>query len=285
MDAANAPVPIAGRKPTRAFVIAMIVMTPMVLALFIFFMPPAVDWYRTFAEVATSPFQPYQVPSYINPPWVALFLAPLGLLPVRVSQAVNAYLNILFLMLVLHRYQGDRFAYLLGFTSYPFMGLIANGTVEWVAMAGFWLQGAWGTFLLAAKPQIGIFAALIWFKEGTNKKQFLLILSALLIVSLLLWGFWPVDLLHNIQTIQSSGMENWNFSLWPWGIPVGILLLYQAWKRSDDLLAVAATFCVIPYFTLHSLAAGFTILAARNLRLGVLVWILLWLYPVVMTFV
>jgi hypothetical protein len=48
-----------------------------------------------------------------------------------------------------------------------------------------------------------------------------------------------------------------------------------------ELLGVLATLCLIPYFAFHSLTILFALLSASHYRIGLFLWCLMWLYPVV----
>jgi len=70
----------------------------------------------------------------------------------------------------------------------------------------------------------------------------------------------------------------WNIAPFPWLIPIGLWLIYEAWKREDELIAVFATFCLVPYFAIYSLTIFFAMLTARTPRLSVIAWIVLWVF-------
>lgn len=270
--------PLSPRHPAvRSLGLGLLIAFPLVLAIFIAYLPYTVDWYGHFELVARTPFTPYRSsPTYFNPPWFALLLSPLGWLPARIGQALNAYLNFTVSALVVIRYHGNRWGLVLTLTSLPFTALLLNGNVEWISMAAFLVPAQWGLPLIAAKPQTGGLAALIWFTQAKDKIRFVLPLAGVVILSFILWGWWPAQMAANIRNAPPQSTIDPNASPWPWLIPLGLVLLYFAWRREDEVLAVGATLCLIPYFVIHSATLFFALLAARWPRLAALAWVLLW---------
>ncbi len=80
----------------------------------------------------------------------------------------------------------------------------------------------------------------------------------------------------NIIGRPKEFIANANAAPWPWLIPLGLALLYLAWKRNDEMLAVGATLCLVPYFVIHSVTLFFALLSARQPRIAVAAWVLLW---------
>ena len=261
----------------QEFSLSLLLISPLLIFLFYVFLPQVPnDWSTAFYVAAETPFEPYQVPLYNYPPWLALILAPFSFFSLRFSQALNAFAALYFVSLLVVRSKGTVFSLIITFTSFPFFALLGNASVDWVVAAGFVFASVWAVPLVLAKPQTGFLVLFIWFKRSTNKKQFLLAGFLFFLVTLLIWGLWPLDAWRNIQEI--SVMKRVNSSFFPWSIPVGLYLLYYAWKNDDELAAVGATLCVSPYFAPQSLIVGFAILAARYRKVALVVSILLWIY-------
>jgi hypothetical protein len=163
--------------------------------------------------------------------------------------------------------------------------MISNGNIEWVPGLGFLLQNGWGLPLLLAKPQTGILSALAW--ASNLRKTSWLLLSGLLtiVISFCVWGNWIEKLLANVQYINttSTGLTDWNISLFPWTIPIGLALIFYIIKyrpREQELLGCLATYCLVPYMAVYSLTIPFALLSASKRKLAIVFWILLWLYPI-----
>ena len=271
------------RTPVRRLGLALLLVSPLIVYIFVLFLPDSVDWHGHFRIVAQNPLHPYQTKSFFNPPWFALPLSLFGWLPRPLSQAINAYLNLSVAALVVVRNKGRGVSILLALTSFPFASLLLNGNVEWIPMTAFLLPHRWGLPLLITKPQSGIMVAVIWFKQAGNKLRFLTPLIAVATASLVIWIGWPAHSLSNIIQSSPTPLQGpSNVSPWPWFFPLGIFLLYIAWKRTDELLAVAATLCLSPYFVIHSATLFFCLLSARSPRLALPISFALWLAAVLL---
>lgn len=243
---------------------------------FAYFQLPAEDFLDAFWPAAHIPFDPYSIPAFLNPPWVALLFYPLTFLHERVAQAVITFLNLAVTLLLVARYGGNRWSFILTATSSPFLTLLFSGNIDFLPMAAFLLPANWGLVLMLSKPQVGIIAGLIWFKRAKNRVLFLIPAAVLLLLSLTIWGWWIPDMLQNSAYSAGRPVGPWNISPFPWLVPVGLILLYYAWKLEDELIAVAATLCLVPYFAAYSLTAMFAMLAARSPRASIVAWIVLW---------
>ena len=138
--------------------------------------------------------------------------------------------------------------------SAPFLSLLINGNVDWLPMLAFLLPAQWGIAILLSKPQAGLMAGLVWFKRARRKDLFLVPAIGLFLASILVWGWWVPRMVEQSLRVGGKTMVGfWNIAPFPWLIPIGVWLLYQAWKREDELIAVAATLCLVPYFAIYSL--------------------------------
>ena len=233
-----------------------------------------VDFTTVFYPVAQTPLHPYAVPGFISPPWTALLIAPFAIIPYGIGRVLISLVNLLVAGLLVLKYGGGKLALLVTLTSYPVLFLLGSGSVEFLPMLGMLLN--W-PILILVKPQSGALALLIWFKRAKNKLAFALCMAALLGVSLLVWWNWPWLMLENIRTLPAALASPLNkINLWPWGIPVGLVALYAAWKQDDELLAIVATWLLSPHVVYHSLAMGLALLSARRPRLALVVSVALY---------
>jgi hypothetical protein len=183
-------------KPLKTFTLALLIVSPLMIFAFAYFLPPAEDFLDAFWPAAHFPFDPYRIQAFLNPPWVALLLYPLSFLQEQVAQAVIAFLNLAATLLLVARYGGNRWSFILTATSAPFLSLLFNGNIDFLPMAAFLLPANWGLALMLSKPQVGIMAGLIWFKQAKNKLLFLIPALALLLLSFVIWGWWIPDMLR-----------------------------------------------------------------------------------------
>ena len=239
------------------------------------FYPIGADWESAFFPAMRHFLNPYEVEYFTSPPWV-LALLPHALLDLQWSNAINLCLNILTLGALIWRYKGGWPAMLLTFTSPIFLKLAHANNVDWIPALAFLIPPMWGLPLLVAKPQVLGGAALIWWKRRRFSPLMLLPLVGIIILSLVIWGFWPADV---------NGLPEranlWNFAPWPFGIPAGIYLIYRAWKKDDEILAAAATPFFVPYFGVHSLAPLMALLACKYRREAIYLYAGFWFYLIV----
>lgn len=233
--------------------------------------PIGVDWEYTFSQVSEFWQAPYAIPTFTNPPWVILLL-PHAWLPLSWGNALNFLLNVTLLILVINRYGGTWHTYLMVFTSPFFFDLARTNNIEWIPLSGLLLPHTFGIPLLLIKPQAMGGIMLIWIKNEGVK---ILIPSAVLIaLSFVMWGPWFLEL---------SLPENvtWNFSMWPVGIPLGLYMLYRAYKTDEELLAAAATPFLVPYVAPYSLVGLMALLGGKYKREVFYVYVGIWAYFVI----
>lgn len=238
--------------------------------------PQGVDWFEAFSKV--SLLHPYEKEYFINPPWTVFPLYPFTLMTFSLGLALNSTLMLFVTVLLISKRGGDSISLLLALTSFPFLSTIANGQIEWIPMLGVIIQSPYALPFLLAKPQSG---ALIILSRMNKDNLVWYVTSALvtLIASVLVWGNWMVPLVDNIRAINFT----WGINLMPWSIPFGVLLIvYVLMYRSanQEILAVIATYCLVPYFAAYSLLIPFALLCAQKSKwLSGAAWCALWLYP------
>lgn len=256
------------------FALAFLITSPLIIFFLYILLPQGPnDWTKVFYAVSKIPFTPYQNSLYINPPWMALFLSPFGLFSSQLARALNAFFALFFISLLVLQSKGNGWSFLMTFTSFPFVGLLANGTIDWIVAAGLVFGSLWGIPFLLAKPQTGAFVVLLWFKKTENKKLFFLVFLIFIGLSFIIWRFWPQQMIANVR---ATPLGDWNASLFPWSIPLGIYLSYLSLKYEDTLAAIGAGLCFTPYFALHSLIVGFAVLSGRYRKATLFLWIILW---------
>lgn len=249
--------------------------------LFLIFPPQAVDWHLGFYKVSQNLFHPYDIELFINPPWMALFIYPFRYLSENIGLAINSSLNFFIIGLLVIKRKGNILSLTLALTSYPFISMLANGNIEWIPALGFILQDKWGLPLLLVKPQTGILAIMSWDSLRNNHISFFVPTILIISMSFIVWGNWPVRMLANIQHLQGveQGLASWNYSLFPWSIPLGLGLLFYIIKFksiNSEIYGVLATLCLAPYFAPYSLTISFALISATHHRIAIAAWILLW---------
>jgi hypothetical protein len=244
------------------------------ILLFWLIIPIGVDWEYTFSHLAKIWRNPYQLSLFTNPPWI-LFLLPHSLLPLRLGNAINLFLNMIIIIITIRLAGGGRKAIILTFTCPFFFDLARTNNIDWIPLLGFILGPLWGFPLLAVKPQALGGAGLVWAFDAIRRREWKVFLPFAIIVLLsFAWGFWPsrLNLPNNVM---------WNFSPFPYSLPLGIYLLYHALKENDAYLGAASTPFLVPYIAPYSVAGLFGITSSRWPRVAQVIWVALWIYVIV----
>ena len=194
------------------------------------------DWLNTFypavqAFLNSEPFHIYNAPWTLFPlipfatfPWgrELLFLASMGAL------GFTAY-----------RLGASPFGVALFLLSPLVFDALLWGNVEWLALLGLAVSPWFGLVLLAIKPQmtIAVMAFLViesWRKNGTRRTICLLIpLAIVTLLSFAVFGLWFVKSIGYKATLDAN--------LFPWSIPVGIVLFGLSLRTHNIRYAIAAS--------------------------------------------
>ena len=217
------------------------------------------DWLHTFGPAGRKWWAPYEV-LYHNPPWIALLLWPLAVLPYSLGIIVNNLAAVLATILFIQKEAKERawIAILATLLSPFFYQLLFVSNIDWIVILGLIVAGRWSLPLLAAKPQAVLHVPLHYFRLAENRWRFWLPSIAIGLASLAIWGFWPAD----IPAIPDLAFLN--ASPFPWAVPVGIFIIWKTWNKEDALLWVLlASALISPYFRFSSLVP---LMAAASIR-------------------
>ncbi len=233
--------------------------------------PIGVDWEYTFSLVDIYWQNPYQIPTFVNFPWVLFFL-PHAWLPLNWGNALNFLLNVTLLAIITRRFGGGWQTYILVFTSPFFFDLARTNNIEWIPLLSLLLPPPYGLPLLILKPQSFGGIIIIWLKKYRWRLLWPTIL--ILVVSLFVWRSWFLQITPPLDV-------SWNFSMWPMGIPLGLYMLYKAYKSDDELIAAAATPFLVPYVAPYSLVNLLAILGGKYKREVFYVYVATWAYFII----
>lgn len=225
-------------------------------------LPYADDWTNTFRPAALMLLEgrsPFDVPTYYNPPWTAIILLPLAILPDPVGRGVLFVVTLAGFALVARRMEADRVALVAFLLAPSVIHCLLTGNLDGIALLGLVIPPQWGALLLAIKPQVGGIVILFWtiraWKDSGWKESARTLLPLVItgLLSLAIFGLWP---LRPRPPLVS------NTSLWPMTIPVGLGLIVAAVKRMKIGYAMGAGPCLTPYLSFQS----WTIALAAVLR-------------------
>lgn len=241
-----------------------------------------VDWKYTYFRAADNWRDPYVIPGlepheqpFTNPPWVLALLPHAFVFPQAVGAAVNSVINIVVILLVIRRFGGGWQTMAMTFTSMPFFDLMLKSNVDWIPMLALLLPPMWGLPLLIIKPHSIGTVALIWWKRHRFSPWMLAPTAALGVLSLVIWGLWfnRVGLPWDVAS--------WNFAPFPYFIPLGLYMLYRAYRSDDAFIAAAAAPFLTPYIATYSVTALFAFTGSRYRREMFIVWCAYWVYFII----
>ena len=213
------------------------------------------EWY-TYYRAIPNGFQ--NMPEVANPPYTAVLLYPLMLFPVEVGAQVFTIVNILAVFLASRLVGGNRWGVLL---SFPFTWLMWYAQLDGLVALGIGL-GYWAVkthrplwvgiacVLLGIKPQVGSIVALYYLWCIKDIKA-LICPFAVLALSILLFGFWPVAYAQRLVGSSDAAFfteQLSNIGLFPWGmLSLLLLLLRSDSMRQRIIIILGATMLSSPY--------------------------------------
>jgi hypothetical protein len=237
------------------------------------------DWTSIYRPVALTFLQggsPYGGTGYYNAPWLLLPLLPLAVLPYQLGRFLFFVVSLAGFAYLARRLTSNPLSIVLFISSVPVFFCLHQGNIDWIPMLAFVTPAPFALILAAIKPQIGAGIALYWLFESWRLGGLRLVIrnflpvSLLLIASFVFYGLWPLS-------FSSDAVASWNVSLFPYLIPIGILLVFLAVHRRQPRTAMAAGICFAPYFSMLSVSSMLTALLEQP-TLMVIAWTLLWTY-------
>lgn len=243
-------------------------------------LPDGIDWRLTYRPAALAllsfhnPYAPevaHEAP-FVAAAWGLLPLIPLALLPVKIGRAVLLLISLVSFAYTAKRLGANRVGIALILLSPPVVHCLLNANIEWIPLLGFVLPPQIGLFFIAVKPQTGFAVAIFWFYQAWRQggihavvKTFLPVTLAFL-ASFALFGLWP------LQTTQVLAIaQNFNASLWPLSIPIGMALIVASIRLRQAKWAMAASPCLSPYVLFHSWSAALVALSGQTMELAAVV--------------
>lgn len=251
-----------------------------------FFFPQAfTDWKMVFYIAGQRPLQIYQdgdwQHAYNNAPWLAWLLIPFSLFPPAVGLALWLTLSILVFIWGLKRDGAGLYTMVLVLCSPGFFRLVAHGQVDAFIYLGFMLlqepslrRQQVGLLLMAMKPQVLGLGALVHLVYSPQRWWVMAPTAVLTLITFVFYGFWPLHIVQNSQWVLDAFF---NVSPWPYGIPIGLILLAIGLWQKNDRYGALATLFLSPYVATHSLFAYTAVLMPMlNKKWQMVLFILLW---------
>ncbi|MFH2101928.1 MAG: hypothetical protein ABIJ39_01035 [Chloroflexota bacterium] len=242
-----------------------------------------IDWKETFFPAARAVLQgksPYSVPTFRNAPWTILPLLPFAAMSEEIGGMVFFIVSLGVYAWTAYRLKASRIALIVFLLSPPVVYGMRMLNVDILVLFGFTLPAPLGLFFVIIKPQMGIVMGLFWLVEAWQQggiksviRTFTPITIAL-VLSFVLFGNW-------ISGRQADLFPStWNASLWPWALPIGIVLVALSVRDGRKDLAMSASPFLSPYLAYHSWASVMAGLIRHDFEL-VIVVIGMWLVAVI----
>jgi hypothetical protein len=214
---------------------------------------------------------------YSNPPWLALILTPLTLLPEKIGWALLCAATLMTSMLLLHAWTDAHPGLvkpLLVLTSPAMFYILLHGQIDVLIIAGVLLPEEWWPFVALTKPQVAI--GLLF---GTPPRRWLvagMIVAAAVGITILLFGFWPSELMRQPTPFKNATHNLW-LGLWPFQVPAGVVLILKGIQHRDGRLLVAGSPFLSPYAATSSLIGPWiAVVTYLTDWQGVIVWASWW---------
>jgi hypothetical protein len=242
------------------------------------------DWTHTYRPAALAMAHgesPYTVDIYYAAPWAVLPLIPFALLPEKLGIAAIFLLGLFAFAYVAYTLNPKPVVIILFMLSAPVVGCLIWGNIEWMPLLGLVLPAPIGLIFAVIKPQVGIGLIIYCFFHlmktqgliGTIKA--FLPVTIIILLSFWLYGFWPLRFQDTLN-LSSSSDAHYNITLWPYGIFVGIWILYKALQHQKAETAIAASPFLSPYtlqYTWVTVLAGVTHAPMELLLVSIGLWI------------
>lgn len=237
-----------------------------------------IDWKETFYPAARAIMNgesPYRVPTFRNAPWTAFLLLPLALFSEQVSGILFFIFSACIYAWTAYRLQASRVALTAFLLSPPVVYGLRMLNVDIFVLIGFTLPAPIGLLFVLIKPQMGLVMILFWlaqaWKQGGVKKVIYTFAPVTIATALsfVMFGNW-------LQGRQEDLLVSfWNASLWPWAIPIGVVLAALSIRDLREDCAMSASPFLSPYLAYHSWASVLAGLMRRDFEL-VLTVIAMW---------
>jgi hypothetical protein len=267
---------------------ALILLSALTYAI-VLFVPAGlgIDWRLTYRPAAVALLHgqnPYNVEvspqaPFFAAPWGLIPLLPLALLPVEIGRALVMLIGLVTFAVAAYRVGAKPVTMALFLLSPPVIHTILNANIEWIPILGFVLPPWLGLFFVTVKPQTGFAVAIWWFFDAWRRQGIKGVVrtfapvTAAFLLSFVLYGFWPLGMFN----VLGYGRD-FNASLWPLSIPIGLALLVTSIQKQDVKLAMPASPFLSPYVLFHAWSSAVFAFVTDPVRLTTIVvglWIVI----------
>ena len=122
---------------------------------------------------------------------------------------------------------------------------IAYANVDWLVLLGATLPAPIGIWFVMMKPQVAIGIALYWLLQRETRRW---IVFAPVMVAIVL-NYWLLGLPN---FLGSSVLHPARADVFPYGLPIALVLMIQSLRQSSPSLAVPVSAFLSPYYSITS---------------------------------
>jgi hypothetical protein len=212
---------------------------------------PTADFYVNFYSAARAVLggrSPYDAPAFSSAPWGIIPFIPFAVLPAMMAHGAYFAFCMFVLAYMARHLKASPLAISALFLSPTAIATLLVGNLDSIVVTGMLLVPAAGLLLLLIKPQIGAGVALYYLIDLIRAKRFLGAVKAFFpVVVAFALAFVLFPIWYN-RMLSLPG-NPWNRSLFPYSIPLGLLLLWLALRNRNPYFALASTPFFAPYLT------------------------------------
>jgi hypothetical protein len=203
---------------------------------------PTADWFDIFDPAARGVFSglsPYHVPNFNCAPWAVVPLLPIVLFPPNLAHGLMYVVSAFTLFYILWRLKVNLITAVAFFLSPTAIGALLVNNIDPFVISGMLFPPAWGLLLLLIKPQIAVGVVFYTLIESWKKGGFWLVVrifapvTILFLAAMIVFPIWP-------QRMLTLSQNTFNRSTFPYLIPVGLFLLWLAFKNKNPYFALAS---------------------------------------------
>jgi hypothetical protein len=236
------------------------------------------DQVWTFTKADAYLLNPYDIPGFINPPWVVALLAPIASLPLRWAVLVQLLIYFIALAVIVYRFGGGRLELCLILASPFALDNAIEPNIDWLVTIGLLVPRAYSAPFLLAKPQnaVGYLLSFSW----QDIVRWVLVVLLLILMSFAIWGDWLTAWLRSAELYPvADGVNLAPASVLGWwaSLLIGGALAWWSFKRRDALLAILAGSFFVPYLATYSFLLHFALILTRWKRAGRIIWLAFWI--------
>jgi hypothetical protein len=248
---AGVSLPRTGSRAHNPLAVALLGIALTGLALWLASSVPNADWSGTYQQVGTLLLHgrsPYEQPLFVNPPWAAILILPFALLPPALGRGALLVVSLAALIYTAWRLHAPRLAAIALLLSPTAIGSLLAANLDSIVILGAFIPPTWGLLVLMLKPQIGVGPAAFDLAESWRTGRVLRVVRVFLpivlayVISALVFPVWVDRMVHKPANV-------WNRSLFPYGIPIGLLFFWLSVRSRNVFWALASTPFFAPYLT------------------------------------